>query len=104
MSSNVIPIRPNHEAENDVAYNTPAAQDVRRLARALFISLNIAPGDSLVCLLGSGAEASNFEAVVSWVKDTLVREQLPPGRLALQVLLPALEARLHTITETVPRF
>ena len=55
MSSNVIPIRPNQIVKNDVVHNTPAPQDVRKLARALFISLNIAPGDSLVCLIG-GAE------------------------------------------------
>ncbi|MBN8241257.1 hypothetical protein JF541_19045 [Marinobacter hydrocarbonoclasticus] len=104
MSSNVIPIRPNQIVKNDVVHNTPAAQDVRKLARALFISLNIAPGDSLVCLLGSGDETSNFEAVVSWVKDTLIREKLTPDRLALQVLLPALEKRLFCVTDKMPHF
>lgn len=104
MTSNVIPIRPNQYLPTGPEYEEPTLQEVRKLARALVIALNIAPGESLVLTLGKGSEASNFEAVVTWVQEFLVREGLPAQRAALSTLLPALEARLHTITETLAHF
>lgn len=102
MTSNVIPIRPNQHLPTGPECDEPTPQEVRRLARALVVALNIAPGESLVLTLGNGDEASNFEAVASWVRESLVREGLPARRAALTTLLPELEARLHTITEALP--
>ena len=83
MTSNVIPIRPNQHLPTGPECDEPTPQEVRRLARALVVALNIAPGESLVLTLGNGDEASNFEAVASWVRESLVREGLPARRAAL---------------------
>ncbi len=103
MSSNIFPIRPNDNRPNHQPIETPNRKDVRKLTSALVIALNIAPGKALILSLGHGNETSNFEAIESWVQAALVREQLPAGRPALQILLPALEARLHAITEMLPQ-
>lgn len=103
MSTNIVPIRPYADLSKPRASGVSTRQEVRKLASALVIALNIAPGTALVLALGNGSEDSNFEAIETWVRVTLAREQLPPGRLALQVLLPALEARLHTIAERMPQ-
>jgi|GEM_PF-6905405 len=101
MSSKVVTIRPNQDSPDCHKQLLPTAQDTRKLASALVTALNIRPGTALILPLGNGSEASNFEAIESWVHAALIREQLPPGRLALQTLLPALESRLHTIAETL---
>ena len=99
MSSNVVAIRPNKDSHKHREIESASQKDVRKLAAALVLVLNIAPGKALVMSLGRGHEASNFEAVESWVKAMLAHEQLPPGKIALQTLLPAMEAQLHTISE-----
>ena len=103
MSSKVVAISPNNDGLRHQPSTSPTRQDVRKLSSALVISLNIAPGKALVLSLGHGQEASNYEAVESWVWAMLAREQLPAGRQALQILLPALESRLHTIAEKLPQ-
>ena|SRR5690554_2517631 len=103
MHSNIFPIRPNHAHLEQPEPHMLKREDVRKLTAALVIALNIAPGKALILSLGQGHEASNFEAVESWVRAALAREQLRPGRFALQSLLPALESRLHTISETLPQ-
>lgn len=103
MHSNIFPIRPNHAHFEQREPNMLTREDVRKLAAALVMALNIAPGKALILSLGQGHEASNFEAVESWVRAALSHEQLQPGRFALQILLPALESRLHTISETLPQ-
>tara|TARA_R110001583_G_scaffold149382_5_gene301493 strand:- start:427 stop:741 length:315 start_codon:yes stop_codon:yes gene_type:complete len=103
MHSNIFPIRPNHTHLEQTEPRMLKREEVRKLAAALVIALNIAPGKALILSLGQGHEASNFEAVESWVRTALAREQLQPGRFALQTLLPALDSRLHTISETLPQ-
>jgi hypothetical protein len=103
MTSNVIAIRPNKKNREHSEIQAANRHEVRKLAAALVLALNVAPGKALVMSLGEGHEATNFEAVESWVAEALVREQLPPGQVALGTLLPALEARLHTISEAAPQ-
>lgn len=103
MNSNIVAIRPNNDSLKQGEPKIFTRNDVKKLASALVIALNIVPGKTLILSLGQGHEASNVEAVESWVKATLAREQLSPGRFALQTLLPALEARLHTISERLPQ-
>ncbi len=103
MTSNIFPIRPNDNRTNHQPIETPNRKDVRKLASTLFIALNVAPGKALILSLGHGNEKSNFEAIESWVEERLVCEQLPAGKPALQILLPALEAQLHAITEMLPQ-
>ena len=43
----------------------------RRLASAIQVALRIPDGDSLVFLIGRGHEASNLDALETWVKETL---------------------------------
>lgn len=47
-----------------------------KLAEALTVLHRIPPGRELVFLLGTGAESSNFDAVVSWTSHQL--EALTP--------------------------
>ncbi|MYL24943.1 hypothetical protein [Vreelandella massiliensis] len=70
-------------------------RNVRKLAESLGVALNIsATGSQLVMALGSGHERTNYEALQTWVRQTLNEKDLLPTREALPTLIKALEAQL----------
>ena len=72
-------------------------RQIRNLAAALFLSLQIQDGNSLVMWLGHGQEKSNRHAVTTWVRAKLAQEGLPPTREALSTLLSLLEKELNSL-------
>ena len=63
----------------------------RRLASAIQVALRIPDGDSLVFLIGRGHEASNLDALETWVKETLPQLEEECGQAVLPYLLHQLE-------------
>ena len=66
------------------SYKPPANPIVKRLAKSLAATYNIAQrDDSLVMILGKGTESNNLQAIEYWVLNTL---QNPDETIALDVL------------------
>lgn len=63
----------------------------RRLASAIQVALCIPDGDALVFLIGRGHEASNLDALETWVKETLPQLEEEGGQAVLPYLLNQLE-------------
>ncbi|SDM97470.1 hypothetical protein [Vreelandella arcis] len=66
----------------------------RRLAESLAAATNLAKGDALVMWLGTGHEATNLEALATWVSNTLKQLNLDANRQAIPHLLAELERTL----------
>ena len=63
----------------------------RRLASAIQVALRIPEGDALVFLIGRGHEASNLDALETWVIETLPQLEEECGQAVLPYLLHQLE-------------
>ncbi|HIQ53229.1 MAG TPA: hypothetical protein EYH51_08215 [Pseudomonas pachastrellae] len=66
----------------------------RRLARAIQFALRIPEGDALVFLIGRGHEASNLDALETWVSETLPQLEEECGKAVLPYLLDRLESTM----------
>ncbi|WOD11546.1 hypothetical protein RPW65_01295 [Pseudomonas sp. NyZ704] len=67
----------------------------RRLASAIQVALRIPDGDALVFLIGRGHEASNLDALETWVKETLPQLEEECGKAVLPYLLVHLESTME---------
>lgn len=76
------------------AASAPDAETIRKLSAALSLALQIQSGRHLIYCLGSGKEASNQEALESWVRSQLFEHGLNPTRQALAFLMVELEKSL----------
>jgi len=81
-------------AVQDTLITQSARRNVRKLASAVGLALNIRPGCSLVMLIGTGSERNNQEALESWVAQTLIDRDLLPTREVIPMLIDALEKTL----------
>lgn len=63
----------------------------RRLASAIQVALRIPDGDALVFLIGRGHEASNLDALETWVIETLPQLEEECGQAVLPYLMHRLE-------------
>ncbi|WP_425221463.1 hypothetical protein [Pseudomonas sp.] len=72
-----------------------SANTCRRLARAIQVALRIPEGDALVFLIGRGHEASNLDALETWVTETLPQLEEECGKAVLPYLLDRLESTMN---------
>ena len=71
------------------------AKVVANVTSALKTAFQIQPGRELVCILGSGYEKSNIDALETWVRNSLVQFGVGPTQEGLTVLVTALEVHLN---------
>ena len=67
---------------------------IRRLARGLCVQLRLPRDNSLAFIIGSGAEATNEAAVVSWLRSTGVSPNETTFDDACEALRSALRDKL----------
>ena len=78
----------------DTLITQSARRNVRKLASAVGLALNVQPGRSLVMVLGTGNERNNQEALETWVAQALINHDLLPTREVIPMLLRELESTL----------
>ncbi len=78
----------------DAIITQTARRNVRKLAGAVGLALNVQPGKALVMVLGTGSERNNQEALEHWVMQTLIERDLLPTREAIPLLIEVLEDTL----------
>lgn len=78
----------------DTLITQSARRNVRKLASAVGLALNVQPGRGLVMVLGTGNERNNQEALETWVAQALIDRDLLPTREAIPMLLRELESTL----------
>ncbi len=80
--------------QQSCATPAPDTQSIRKLSESLSFALQIQSGRRLIYCLGTGGEASNHEALESWVRSQLFEHGLTPTRQALAFLMIELEKSL----------
>ena len=69
---------------------------IRNLASALIIKLQINPNKSLACIIGSGHEQSNLDAVETWILTEIGKHAIKTMDAPLDQLAESLQNYLRS--------
>lgn len=83
--------------QKNETFPAPDDRSINKLAEALTLALQIQSGCQLIYWLGNGEEASNLEALQTWVRSQLLKHGLHPTRQTLVFLIVELEKSLNRL-------